>query len=58
MVLITLRAADEVRAAEFRSAEGEIDPEMVAIAETIITRRTDTFDRRLSGTVIRTRSKR
>jgi DNA end-binding protein Ku len=44
MVLITLRAGDEVRSADFRSAEGEIDPDMVAIAETIIKRRTGTFD--------------
>src|SRR5438552_3391273 len=32
MVLFTLRAADEVRAAQFPSAEGELDPEMMAIA--------------------------
>jgi len=33
MVLFTLRAADEVRASQFGSAVGELDPEMVAIAE-------------------------
>jgi DNA end-binding protein Ku len=32
MALFTLRAADEVRAAQFPSAEGELDHEMVAIA--------------------------
>jgi len=44
MVLITLRAADEVRTANFGSAEGDIDPDMVAIAETIIQRRAGSFD--------------
>jgi hypothetical protein len=32
MALITLRAADEVRASQFGTAEGELDAEMVAIA--------------------------
>ena len=44
MGLFTLRAADEVRAAQFASAEGEVDTEMVAIAKTILTQRTGTFD--------------
>jgi DNA end-binding protein Ku len=44
MALFTLRAADEVRAAQFPSAEGELDPEMVAIARAIIAQRTDEFD--------------
>lgn len=44
MVLITLRAADEVRAAEFGDVAGELDPEMVAVAEAIIKLRTASFD--------------
>jgi DNA end-binding protein Ku len=44
MALFTLRAADEVRPAKFPSAEGELDPEMVAIARAIIAQRTDKFD--------------
>jgi hypothetical protein len=32
MALITLRAADEVRASKFGTAEGDLDAEMVAIA--------------------------
>ena len=44
MGLFTLRAADEVRAAQFASAEGEVDTEMVAIAKTILAQRTGTFD--------------
>ena len=44
MVLITLRAADEVRSAEFGDAEGGVDPDMIAIAETIIRRRLGDFD--------------
>jgi DNA end-binding protein Ku len=44
MALFTLRAADEVRAAQFPSAERELDPEMVAIARAIIAQRTDKFD--------------
>jgi DNA end-binding protein Ku len=44
MALFTLRAADEVRAAQFPSVEGELDPEMVAIARAIIAQRTDKFD--------------
>jgi DNA end-binding protein Ku len=44
MVLITLRAAEEVRAAAFEKSDAEIDAEMVAIAETIIKRRSGHFD--------------
>jgi DNA end-binding protein Ku len=44
MVLITLRAADEVRAADFATAKADLDPEMVAIAEAIIKRRIGKFD--------------
>lgn len=44
MVLITLRAAEEVRAAAFEQADGDIDADMVAIAATIIRRRSGRFD--------------
>src|SRR6202040_1099515 len=44
MALFTLRAAKEVRAAQFGMAEGELDAEMVAIAKTIIAQRTGSFD--------------
>ena len=44
MALFTLRAAEEVRAAQFGMAEGELDAEMVAIAMTIIAQRTGSFD--------------
>jgi DNA end-binding protein Ku len=44
MALFTLRAADEVRAPQFGSAEGELDAEMVAIAGTIVRQRTGIFD--------------
>jgi DNA end-binding protein Ku len=44
MVLITLRASEEVRAAAVEKSDAEIDPEMVAIAETIIKRRSGRFD--------------
>ena len=44
LVLITLRAADEVRAAEFDEAGSETDAEMVEIAATIINRRAGRFD--------------
>jgi DNA end-binding protein Ku len=41
----TVRSADEVRPAEFGSpAKGEIDADMVAIAESIIERRSGAFD--------------
>ena len=44
LVMSTLRSADEVRAAEFGKANGEVDPDMLAIAATIIERRKGTFD--------------
>jgi DNA end-binding protein Ku len=44
MALFTLRAANEVRAWQFGSAESDLDAEMVAIAGAIIKQRTDTFD--------------
>jgi DNA end-binding protein Ku len=44
MALFTLRAAGEVRAPQFGSAEGDLDAEMVAIAGTIIRQRTGNFD--------------
>jgi DNA end-binding protein Ku len=44
MVLITLRAAEEVRAPAFAQSDGELDPDMVAIAATIIRRRGGRFD--------------
>jgi DNA end-binding protein Ku len=44
MVLITLRAAQEVRAAEFPRADGAIYAEMLAIARAIIAQRTGKFE--------------
>jgi DNA end-binding protein Ku len=45
LLMSTVRSADEVRPAEFGAkAEGEADPDMVAIAETIIARRSGAFD--------------
>jgi DNA end-binding protein Ku len=44
MALFTLRATEEVREAQFASAEGEVDAEMVAIAKAIIAQRSGTFD--------------
>jgi DNA end-binding protein Ku len=44
MALFTLRAAGEVRAPQFGSAESDLDAEMVAIAGTIIRQRTGNFD--------------
>ncbi len=44
MVLITLRASKEVRAAAFEKADADIDADMVAVAETIIKRRSGRFD--------------
>ena len=44
MVLITLRAADEVRAPQFAKADGAIDTDMPAIAGAIINQRTGKFD--------------
>jgi DNA end-binding protein Ku len=44
MALITLRSAEEVRPAQFDDLEGEVDPEMIAIAEMILQRRAGHFD--------------
>lgn len=45
LVMSTLRASDEVRAAEFGGKdEGQIDPELVALAETIIERKSGAFE--------------
>src|SRR5437762_9596333 len=44
MARFTLRAAGEVRAPQFGSAESDLDAEMVAIAGTIIRQRTGNFD--------------
>ena len=44
IALFTLRAAEEVRAAQFPSAAGEVDVEMVAIAKAILTQRSGAFD--------------
>ena len=44
MALFTLRAAQEVQPAQFGSAEGDLDVEMVAIARAIIRQRMGTFD--------------
>ena len=44
MALITLRAADEVRASQFSSAEAELDAEMGAIAGAIIKQHIGKFD--------------
>jgi DNA end-binding protein Ku len=44
MALITLRSAEEVRPAQFDGLEGEVDPEMIAIAEMILQRRAGHFD--------------
>jgi DNA end-binding protein Ku len=44
MALFTLRAAGEVRAPQFGTAEGDLDAEMVAIAGAIIRQRTGNFD--------------
>ena len=44
MALFTLRAAGDVRAPQFGSAEGDLDTEMVPIAGAIIRQRTANFD--------------
>jgi DNA end-binding protein Ku len=45
LLMSTVRSADEVRPAEFEApAKGEIDADMVAIAESIIERRSGEFD--------------
>jgi hypothetical protein len=43
-MVFTLRAASDVRAPQFGSAEGDLDIEMVAIAGAIISQRTGHFD--------------
>jgi DNA end-binding protein Ku len=49
MALFTLRAADEVRPAQFGSAEGDLDAEMVAIARAIGRASQSTVRSRRSG---------
>ena len=45
LLMSTLHSADEVRSAEFSNKRtGEVDPDMVAIAETIIERKSAAFD--------------
>src|ERR1700730_769342 len=44
MVLITLRAAEEVRVPQFAKSDGAIDAEMLAIARAIIEQRSGNFD--------------
>jgi DNA end-binding protein Ku len=44
MVLITLRAAEEVRVPRFSKSDGAIDAQMLAIARAIIGQRTGKFD--------------
>src|ERR1700730_14074863 len=44
MVLITLRAAEEVRVPQFSKSDAAIDAEMLAIARAIIQQRTGKFD--------------
>jgi DNA end-binding protein Ku len=44
MVLITLRAAEEVRVPQFTKSDGAVDAEMLAIARAIIGQRTGKFD--------------
>jgi DNA end-binding protein Ku len=44
LLMSTLHSADEVRPAEFGQHKGEVDPDMVAIAETIIDRKSMAFD--------------
>ena len=44
MALFMLRAADEVRAAQFGGVERDLDAEMVAIARAIVGQRTGSFD--------------
>ena len=43
-MLITLRAAEEVRVPQFGKSDGAIDAEMLAIARAIIQQRTGKFD--------------
>ena len=44
MVAITLRASEEVRTPAFTTTDADIDADMVAVAETIIERRSGHFD--------------
>ena len=44
LVMSTLRASDEVRAADFGDKEGKVDPELVALAATIIERKEGEFE--------------
>jgi DNA end-binding protein Ku len=44
MLMRTLRSTNEVRQPEFGDADGDADPDMVAVAKTIIERRTAEFD--------------
>jgi DNA end-binding protein Ku len=44
MLMRTLRSSNEVRRPEFGDASGHADPDMVAVAKTIIERRTGEFD--------------
>lgn len=44
LLLSTLRASDEVRAAEFDKIKGDVDSEMVEMAETIMNRLAKKFD--------------
>jgi DNA end-binding protein Ku len=44
MLMRTLRAADEVRQPDFGKADDHADPDMVAVAKTIIDRRAGKFD--------------
>ncbi|HEV2303427.1 MAG TPA: Ku protein [Stellaceae bacterium] len=44
LLMSMLRSADEVRPAEFGAVTGKIDPDMVALAETIIERKAGEFD--------------
>jgi DNA end-binding protein Ku len=44
MLMRTLRSTNEVRQPEFGDAEGHADPDMVAVAKTIIERRAAAFD--------------
>jgi DNA end-binding protein Ku len=44
LVMSTVRSSEEVRPAEFTAPKGDIDTDMVGIAETIIERRSGAFD--------------
>ena len=55
MALFTLRAADEVRPAQFASAEGDLDAEMVAIARAIIDSARGNSTRARTATAIKRR---